>query len=54
LLEHGFGSLTIKRKVCGSEEDLLAWATETGVKVKPCHHCLRDKLISNRPYQSHA
>lgn len=47
LLEHGFGSLTIKRKVCGSEEELLAWTTEHGVSVKPCHHCLRHKLIND-------
>jgi 5-methylcytosine-specific restriction endonuclease McrA len=47
LLEDGFGSLTVSRKVCGSEEELLAWAAENGVRVKRCHHCLRDKLIGN-------
>jgi 5-methylcytosine-specific restriction endonuclease McrA len=47
LLEDGLGSLTIKRKLCGSEEELLAWATEHGVSVNRCRHCLRDKLITN-------
>jgi 5-methylcytosine-specific restriction endonuclease McrA len=51
LLEDGFGSLTIKRKVCGSEVELLAWATENGVSVKRCEHCLRDDLIGNRQVQ---
>ena len=47
LLEPDSHSLTMNRKICGSEAELLAWATENGVKVKPCHHCLRDKLISD-------
>ncbi len=54
MLEHGFGSLTIKRKVCGSEKELLAWATQNGVSVKRCHHCLRDKLIGNGQVQEGA
>lgn len=47
MLEDGFGSLTVKRKVCGSEKELLAWATENGVSVNRCLHCLRDNLIGN-------
>jgi 5-methylcytosine-specific restriction endonuclease McrA len=46
-LEDGFGSLTVKRKVCGSEEELLAWAAENGVSAKRCLHCLRDNLIGD-------
>jgi hypothetical protein len=45
LLEDGFGSLTIKRKICGSEAELLTWATENGIGVTHCRHCLRAKLI---------
>ncbi|MDZ4684840.1 MAG: HNH endonuclease [Planctomycetaceae bacterium] len=51
LLEDGFGSLTVKRKVCGSEAELLAWATKNGVSVKRCLHCLRDNLIGNGQVQ---
>ena len=51
LLKDGYGSLTKKRKVCGSEEELLAWATENGVNVKRCDHCLRDNLIGNGQVQ---
>jgi hypothetical protein len=51
LLADGFGSLTSKRKVCGSEVELLAWAIENGVSVKRCLHCLRDNLIGNGQVQ---
>ena len=43
--QDGFGSLTAKRKVCGPQNELLAWAKENVISVTPCHHCLRDKLI---------
>jgi 5-methylcytosine-specific restriction enzyme A len=45
LLGDGFGSLTIKRKVCGSEAELLAWMTQNAVTVKRCFDCVRDELI---------
>jgi predicted HNH restriction endonuclease len=38
-------SLTSKRKICGSEEDLWAWAAANGVSVTRCRHCVRDGLI---------
>ena len=46
LLKDGLGSLTNKRKVCGSEEELLKWATENRITVSRCVHCVRDELLS--------
>ncbi len=45
LMQDSFVSLTKKRKVCGLEEELLAWATARGISVKPCHDCLNENLI---------
>ncbi len=42
----GFGSLTSKRKVCGSEVELLNWATENGAEVQRCQHCIRAGLVA--------
>src|SRR5689334_10686369 len=44
-LEDDFGSLTSKRKVCGTESELLAWAAENGITVKRCLQCLQSGLI---------
>jgi hypothetical protein len=43
--DDGFGSLTSKRKLCGSERELVEWAIENGIKVKRCQHCVRDGLV---------
>ena len=43
--EDGFGSLTAKRKLCGSEAELGEWAINNGIKVKRCQHCARDGLV---------
>ena len=51
LLEDGFGSLTSKRKVCGSEAELLAWAANSGVAVSRCSHCVRDGLLSGEQHE---
>ena len=52
LLEGGGHSLTIKRKICGAEEELLAWASENEIVVNFCHHCVRDKLIRDRGHRA--
>jgi hypothetical protein len=46
-LSDGFGSLTSKRKVCGTEVKLVAWALTNGVAVDRCRHCVRDQLVSS-------
>jgi hypothetical protein len=46
-MEDGLGSLTSKRKVCGSEEELMAWASNNGVTVNRCRHCMREILFSH-------
>jgi hypothetical protein len=46
-LTDGFGSLTSKRKVCGTETELLDWALANGVAVDRCRHCVRDELIGS-------
>lgn len=51
-LSDGFGSLTKKQKVCGSEAELSAWAKKKGVTVVACQHCLRDKLCRNSSVQA--
>ena len=43
--EDGFGSLTSKKKVCGSESELHAWAVAHEVTVTRCQHCVRDGLV---------
>ncbi len=45
------GSLTANRKVCGALEELLSWAAEQEIWVKPCLHCLRDSLIGSAQVQ---
>ena len=46
------GSLTLKRKVCGPESELLAWAKNNGVTVKRCLHCVRDGFIQPAPLET--
>jgi hypothetical protein len=46
-LDDGFGSLTSKRKICGTESELLAWATESGVTVKRCFQCMQSGRIAS-------
>lgn len=41
----GFGSLTAKRKICGSLQELLTWATDEGISVRRCADCTRDRLL---------
>ena len=38
-------SLTAKRKICGTESEVLEWAAKAGVTVTRCFHCHRDDLI---------
>ncbi len=47
LLDSRFHSLTVKKKICGTIEELVEWAAQNNVRVQACHHCLRDKLIIN-------
>ena len=48
-LSDGFGSLTSKRKVCGTEDELFLWALKNGVAVERCGHCVRDQLVGGEP-----
>lgn len=40
-------SLTRKRKICGPEQELSAWAVGNGVTVDRCRDCVRDNLLGN-------
>ena len=41
----GFGSLTSKLKVCGSESELLKWAGRNGATVERCQHCVQQGRV---------
>jgi hypothetical protein len=45
LSDNGLNSLTSQQKVCGPDSELRAWATENGVTVKICKHCVRNGLV---------
>lgn len=44
-----YGLLTVKRKVCGTEEEVLRWAVEHQITVERCRTCVRNGILGSTP-----